>query len=118
MQAGDGDEGDGDSDGVGVEDGVGDGADPGLEEARQGRLAKPAQAEASDGDSELDAVNDALKLLMKLEDGASAGAVGFDELEDAGFADADERELGRGEESIGRYQEQDNEHPQQHVRNH
>jgi len=36
----------------------------------------------------------------------------------AGFADADQRELGRGEEGIDRHQEQDDEHPQQHVRNH
>src|SRR5208282_2811438 len=67
--------------------------------------------------SELNAIHDAAELLVKFEDGAGAGAVGFDQLLDARLAHADERELGCGEEGIGRYQEQDNEHPQQHVCN-
>ena len=118
MQAGDHHEGHGDGDGMSVDRRMGDASDPGLEQARQNRLAQPAQGQAGDGDSQLHAVDDAAELLVKFEDGAGADAVGFDQLLDAGFAHADQRELGRGEEGIGRHQEQDDEHPQQHVCNH
>ena len=107
-----------DGDGVRVDGGVGDASDPALEQSRQNRLAQPAQGQAGDGDSELHAVYYAAELLVEFEDGAGADAVGFDQLLDARFADADQRELGCGEEGIDRHQEQYNEHPQQHGCNH
>ena len=118
VQAGDHDECHADGDGMGVDYRVRDATDPALEQSRQNRLAQPAQGQAGDGDSQLHTVHDAAELLVEFENGASAGAVGFDQLLDAGFAHADQRELGRGEEGIGRHQEQDDEHPQQHVCNH
>ena len=59
VQAGNEDEGDADGDRVRVEDGVGNAADPGFKEARQDGLAQPAEGEAGDGDSQLNAVDDA-----------------------------------------------------------
>ena len=118
VQAGDHHEGDRDGDGMSVDQRVRHASDPALEQSRQNRLAQPAQGQAGDGDSQLHAVDDAAELLVKFEDGAGAHAVGFDQLLDAGFAHADQRELGCGEEGIGRHQEQDDEHPQQHVCNH
>ena len=55
---------------------------------------------------------------MKFQNSAGAGAVGFDQLLDAGVAHADQRELGCGEKGIDRHQKQDDEYPQQHVWNH
>src|ERR1700722_15663310 len=118
MQAGDEDEGHGDGDGMGVDGGVRDAADPALEETGENGLAQPAQSQAGNGDSGLNSVDDAAELLMEFEDGAGAGAMGFDELLDAGFADADQRELGGGEESVDRHKQENNEHPQQHGCNH
>ena len=118
MQAGDRNEGDGDGDGVSVEGSVGNAADPGLKQAGQNRLAQPAQSQAGNGDAELHSVDDAGELLVELEDDACAGAMRFDELLDTGFADANQREFSRGEESIHRHQQQDDEHPQQHGCNH
>src|ERR1035437_5787495 len=93
-------------------------ADPDLEQSRQNRLAQPAQGQAGNGDPELHAVNHAAELLVKFEDGAGASPVSYDQLLDARFAHADQRELGCGEEGIGRHQEQDDKHPQQHVCKH
>ena len=107
-----------DGDGMSVDRGMRHASDPALEQPRQNRLAQPAQGQAGNGDSQLHAVDDAAELLVKFEDGAGARAVGFDQLLDARFAHADQRELGCGEEGIGRHQEQDDEHPQQHVCNH
>ena len=118
VQAGDENEGDGDGDGMGVEDGVGNTADQGFDEACQYGLAQPSEGKAGDGDSELDSVDHAAELLMEFEDSAGTDAAGFDELLDAGFADADEREFGGRKEGIGRDNEQDDEHPQQHECNH
>ncbi len=50
VQAGDEHEGDADGDGVRIEDGVGDAANPAFEEARQNGFAQPAEGEAGDGD--------------------------------------------------------------------
>ena len=118
VQASDTDKRHGHGDGMSVDGGIGHATDPTLEQSRQDRFAEPAQSQTGNGDSQLHAVDDAAELLMKFEDGACAGAASFDQLLDASFADADERELGCGEESIGRHQEQDDEHPQQHVCNH
>ena len=89
-----------------------------FKQARQYRLADPAQRQAADGDAQLHAVDDPLELLVKLEDGARADATGLNQLLDSRFADADQRKLGRCEERIGCHQEQDEKHPQQHIRNH
>ena len=118
MQAGDQRKRHRHGDGMSVEGRVGHAADPDLEQSGQNRLAQPAQRQAGDGDPELHAVYDAAELLVKFEDGAGADAVGGDQLLDAGFAHGHQRELGCGEEGIGRHQEQDDEHPQQHVCNH
>jgi hypothetical protein len=55
---------------------------------------------------------------MKSLNDAGADAAGFDQLLDAGIPNTDERKLGRCEESVSRYQEQDKENPEQHVGEH
>src|SRR5208337_580227 len=76
-----------------------------IKQARQNRLAQPAQSQTGNGNSQLHAVHYAAELLVEFEDGAGAHAVGFDQLLDARFAHADERELGCGKEGIDRHQE-------------
>jgi hypothetical protein len=51
-------------------------------------------------------------------DDAGAGTSGFDELLDAGIADADQGELRSREKRIRRHQEKDQEHAEQHESDH
>ncbi len=71
-----------------------------------------------DGNSELNSVDHPGELLVQFEDGAGADAVGFDQLLDTRFANADQSKFRRREEGIGRHNEQDDKHPRQHIRNH
>jgi hypothetical protein len=45
---------------------------------------------------------------------ARADSAGFDELLDTGIPHAHEREFSRGKKGVGRYQEQNYKHPEQH----
>ena len=51
-------------------------------------------------------------------DNARADAASFNELLDAGFANAYQGKLGRSKERVGCDQEQDQEHPDQHESDH
>jgi hypothetical protein len=57
-------------------------------------------------------------MLVEALDDASAGASGFDELLDAGIADADQGELGSCEKRIRGHQKKDQEHAEQHESDH
>ena len=106
-------EGDDDGDGVGIHRDVGDPAQEFFEQPSQRRLADPAQAEAGDGDAQLDSIDDLVQVLVQPLDNAGADAAGFDQLLDSGVADADQGKLGGREKGVGRNQEQDEKHPQQ-----
>src|ERR1700691_4081500 len=120
VEAGDQTESDDQGDTVGVNRGVGnliykaeafnDAADDGF--------ADPAEGQADDGDAELNAVDDFVEVAVQLLDNAGTDAAGFDELLDAGLANADQGEFGGGEERIGCDQQQDKKHLQQHVGKH
>ena len=118
VQAGDQNEGDEDCDAVCVNRGVGNILNRAQHHLGQQGLADPAQGQADDGDSQLDAVDHFVQVAMELLHDAGANATGRNQLLDAGITDADQREFRGREECVGRHQEQDEEHPQQHVGNH
>ena len=60
-----------------------------FEQVRNEGLADPAEGQADDGDSELYAVDDFVKLLVQALDDAGADALRFDQLLDASVAHAD-----------------------------
>ena len=108
-----------DGNSVGVDVGVGNsGRDGVLDHAGQQRFADPAQGQAYDRDSQLNAVDHFVEVAVQLLDDTGADAAGFDELLDAGFADAHQGEFGRGKERVGCDQEQDQKHPDQHKGDH
>ncbi len=86
---------------VGVDDGVGDGLEPAFKEAGDDGFADPAEGEAAEGDAELDGGEEVVEVLLEAADGACSEDILGDELLDAGFADADEGELGSDEEAVG-----------------
>ena len=118
VQAGDQDEGDHDGDAVGIKAGVRNLAEKLLHHVGEERFTHPAQGEAYYRDSQLDAVDYFVEVAVQFLDDAGADAAGFDELLDAGFADAHQGEFGRGKERVGCDQEQDQKHPEQHEGNH
>ena len=118
VQAGDQDEGNEDRNAVSVDRGVGNILNRAQHHLGQQRLADPAQGQADDGDSQLDAIDHFVQVAMQLLHNARADAPGSDQLLDTGITDADQREFRGREESVGRHQEQDEEHPQQHICNH
>ena len=75
------------------------------EDVGDGGLADPAEGEGGEGDAELDGREELVDGVLELEGGTSAGAPEGDELLDAGFADADEGELRRDEETAGQDEE-------------
>ncbi len=109
-----------DGDAVGVDRGVRNllHEAEGFHQAGDHGFADPAQGEADHGDAELHAVDDFVEMLMEALDDAGADAAGVDELLDAGVADADQGELRSREERIGRHQEKDQEHAEQHEGDH
>ena len=118
VQAGDQDEGDEDCNPVSVNRGVGKVLNRTQHHLGQQRLTHPAQGQADDGDSQLDAVDHFVQIAVQLLHDAGADAPGRDQLLNTGITHADQGELRGSEESVGRHQEQDEEHPQQHVGNH
>ena len=90
-----------DGDQVGVEGGVGDGLEPASKEAGDDGFADPAEGEAAEGDAELDGGEKVVEVLLEAADGARSEDVLGDELLDAGFADADQGELGGHKEAVG-----------------
>jgi hypothetical protein len=66
----------------------------------------------------LDAVYDLIEVLMQPLHSAGADPVGLNQLLDASIAHADQRKLRCSEESVGRHQQQDQQHPQQDKSNH
>ena len=84
----------------------------------QQRFTHPAQGQADDGDAQLDAVDHFVQVAVQLLHDAGANAPARDQLLDAGIAHADQGELRGSKECVGRHQEQDEKHPQQHVGNH
>src|ERR1700690_4201302 len=93
-------------------------AEQALDHASEQRFADPAQSKAYYRDSQLNAVDDFVEIAMQLLDNAGTDTVGFDELLNAGFANAHQGELGRGKERVGCDQEQDQKHPDQHEGDH
>ncbi len=83
-------------------------------------MGSPIQprGKADDGDSQLDAVDDFVKITMQFLDSAGADAVGFDELLNARITHAHQGELRRREERVGCNQQQDQEHPEEHKGDH
>ena len=118
VEVGDEDEGQRDGDGVSQDGGVIAATYRQLDQGGQGGLANPAQSEAGQGDTELDGAEQLVHALVQLADGAGADAAGLDELLDAGVADADQGKFRRHEEGIGRHQQQDGKHPQEHISGH
>ena len=98
---------------VGVDGGVRDSVDElhAFDQAGDHGFADPAQGQADHGDAELNAVDDFVEMLVQALDDARADAAGFDELLDAGVADADQGEFGCREERIGCHQEKDQKAP-------
>ena len=94
-----------DGDEVGVEGGVGKVLKPLFEEAGDDGLADPAEGEAAEGDAELDGGEKFVEVLLKTADGTCSEDFLGDELLDAGFADADEGELGGDKEAVGEDEE-------------
>jgi hypothetical protein len=120
VEVGDQAESDHDGDAVGVNRGVGDLMHKTKRAYQLGDhgFADPAEREADDGDTELHAVDDFVEMLVEPLDDAGAGAAGFDELLNAGIANADQGELCGGEERIRCHQEKDQEHAEQHEGDH
>ena len=104
-----GDEGEGQRDGgeVRVEAGVGKAGHGLLEEGGDSGLAEPAHGEAAEGDPELDGGKEIAQILLEAADDARAGTVFLNELLNARFADADQSELRRDEETVGEDQHDD-----------
>ena len=81
-------------------------------------FANPAQGQADNSDSQLDAVYYFVEIAVEFLDGAGADAMGLNELLNASVADAHQGELRRREERVGCHQQQNQEHPKQHVGDH
>src|ERR1700728_2003379 len=111
---------DNDGDRVRINLGVGHAMDKlhAFHQPRNHGLTDPAQGEADDGDSQLNAVHDFIQMLVETLDDAATNASGFNELLDSGIAHADQRELGGREEGVGCDQEQDQKDPEQHKGDH
>ncbi len=120
VQVSDQAESDGDSDAVSIDRGVRNflNETERFNETRDHGFADPAQGEADHGDAELNAVDDFVETLMQALDDAGAAAAGFDELLDAGVANADQREFRSREKRIRCHQEKDQEHAEQHEGDH
>ena len=65
------------------------------------------RARRAEGDAELDGGEEVVEVLLEAADGACSEDILGDELLDAGFADADESELGGDEEAVGEDEERD-----------
>ena len=120
QQVGDQAEGDHDGDAVGIDRRVWHFVHEteGLDQARYHGFADPAESQADDRDTELNAVDDFVEMLMEALDDTGAGASRFDELLNAGIANADQGEFRGGKKRICRHQEKDQEHPEQHKGDH
>jgi hypothetical protein len=81
-------------------------------------LADPSQGKANHGDTELDAIDNFVEMLVETLHNAGADTSGVNELLDACIAHTHEGEFGGGEERIGCYQEEDQEDPEQHIGDH
>ena len=111
-------EGDDDGDGVCVNDCMRrEDVEPRFGEVEDGvgyrGFADPAEGEPGYGDSELDGGEELVDGVLELESGAGAGAPKSDELLDTGFADADQREFGRDEETAGQDEEGHQDHAEE-----
>ena len=104
VQRGDQDEGDDHGHGVRA-----DRAEGGIEQSGQRGLADPAEREAGEGDSELAGGDVAVEVADAVVDVARAGRPLGEELLDARAPHGDERELGRDEEAVEQYEEEDGE---------
>ena len=103
---------------MGINVGVGNFGEQGLEEVSEGRFTDPAESQAGDGDSELDGSEYLVEIGVEALNGARADSLGVDELLDAGVANADEGEFRRNKEGIKRHKQHDCDQPQQHVGKH
>jgi len=89
-----------------------------LQHVSHGGLADPAQGQAGESYAELHSGDELVEALMELLDSAGPDAVGGNELLQPGFADANQRELGRHKERIRRYQQNHRREAQHHERKH
>jgi hypothetical protein len=107
LKVGDEGEGYGDGDEMGVDAGVRDVADPGLEQVGDDGLADPAESEAAEGDSELHCGQEVVEVLLKMAYEAGTGPALRDHLLNARLANADQGEFGGNEESVTQDQHED-----------
>src|SRR5690348_10375840 len=96
-----------------IQTGMGNLPDGSLYDPGQNRLSHPAQTQTSKRDSKLNPIDDLVQVAMKFQNGTGTNPAGFNQLLNASVAQADECEFCGGEEGVGRYQQQDDEHPKQ-----
>ncbi len=118
VQAGDQGKGDEDRNPVSVNRGVGKVLHRAEHHLRQQGFAYPAQGQADDRDSQLDAVDHFVQIAVQLLHDAGPNPPGRHQLLDTRVTHAHQGEFRGSEECVGRHQQQDEEHPQQHVSNH
>ena len=78
-----------------------------LEDARDGRLADPAQRQTAERDAKLNCRKKVAEILLKTADNAGSRIAFRDELFDARLADADQSKLGGDEEAVRQNQDDD-----------
>jgi len=76
-----------------------------LDEAGEGGFAECTDAQAGEGDADLNTGDDAMEVSQKLLDNLGLAIAFGDELAHARLADGDKREFGGGEEAVEDYQE-------------
>ena len=94
----------------------GQGRQPGeaaLDQARERRLADPAEAQGGEGDAELGGRDVAVERLYGTTGQPSFAVPGLGQLVEAGLPRADQRELRRHEEGVGQHQHDDRAEAQQ-----
>src|SRR5581483_11662686 len=89
-----------------------------LNEMGDHGFADPTEGEADHGYAQLHPVDDFVQIAVQPLQDAGADAASAYELLDAGFADADQRKFGCGEEGVGRHQGYDQQDPEQHKCDH
>jgi hypothetical protein len=85
-----------------------------LHQARESRLADPAQAQRGERDAQLAGRQVGVELAVDLAEDASAHALAFGDGAHAGFAQSDDAELGSDEEAV-QHDQENGEQNQQYI---
>ena len=118
VQAGDEHKGNANGNSVSVDVGVWNLAENLLDHVGEERFANPTQGQTYDRDPQLNPVDHFIQIAVQLLDNAGTNTAGFDQLLNAGLANADQGKLGRSKERVGCDQKQNQEHPDQHEGDH